>query len=130
MSGGWLHRRRVRGWVALLLAPALALRLFVPAGFMAGSADGALSMQMCHGDARSAAVIRMTQGEQAPAQHGSDHESPCVFAATAATAPPPLAAVPLEDALVPGAPVATGIAAPVLRSTHRTQSARAPPLLV
>ncbi|MGB5104762.1 MAG: hypothetical protein WBO04_15790, partial [Steroidobacteraceae bacterium] len=90
-----MHRRRVRGWVALLLAPALALRLFVPEGFMAGSADGALTMQMCHGDARSAIVIRATQGGEAPAPHGGDHQAPCVFAATAATAPPPLAAIVL-----------------------------------
>lgn len=125
-----MHRRRVRGWVALLLAPALALRLLIPEGFMAGGADGTLTMQMCHGDARSAVVIRLTQGEQPPAQHGGDHESPCVFAATAATAPPPLTAIVLAGAPIPRAPDSARIAAPLLRSTHRTQSPRAPPSMV
>jgi hypothetical protein len=125
-----MHRRRVRGWVALLLAPALALRLFVPAGFMAASADGALSMQMCHGDARSAIVIRTTQGGEVPAPHGGDHQAPCVFAATAAAAPPPLAAIVLAGAPVPQAPESARIAAPFLRSIHRTQSPRAPPSMV
>lgn len=125
-----MHQRRVRGWVALLLGPALALRLLVPEGFMASGADGALTMQMCHGDARSSMVIRATQGEQAPAPHGGNHEAPCVFAATAATAPPPLAAIVLSGAPIPQAPESARIAAPLLRSLHRTQSPRAPPSLV
>ena len=123
-----MHRRRVRAWVALLLAPALALRLLVPEGFMAGTGDGAtLTMQMCHGDARSSAVIRLTQDPQAPADHGGNHEAPCVFAATASTAPPPLAAIPLETAPVPPARPTVRATAPAYRNTHRTQSPRAPP---
>lgn len=125
-----MHRRRVRGWVALLLAPALALRLLVPDGFMAGSADGTLTVQMCHGDGRSSMVIRSTQGEQSPAPHGGDHAAPCVFAATAATAPPPLAANVLAGAPVPQVPESARITAPLLRSLHRTQSPRAPPSTV
>lgn len=125
-----MHRRRVRNLVALLLAPALALRLLVPEGFMAGGADGALTMQMCHGDAQSAIVIRATQGGEAPAPHGGGHQAPCVFAATAATAPPPLAAFVLAGAPVPQAPESARIAAPLLRSLHRTQTPRAPPSLV
>lgn len=130
MNGGWLHRRRVRSGVALLLAPALALRLLVPEGFMAGSADGALTMQMCHGDARSAVVIRATQGGEAPAPHGGDHQAPCAFAATAAAAPPPLVAVVFAAAPLPRAPESARIAAPLLRSIHRAQSPRAPPSMV
>jgi hypothetical protein len=125
-----MHRRRVRSWVALLLAPALALRLFVPDGFMASAgADGTLTMQMCHGDARSSTVIRVTQGGEAPADHGNSHEAPCAFAATAATAPPPLAAVALDLAPIPQAPAPARKAAPQVRNTHRTQSPRAPPSL-
>ena len=125
-----MHRRGVRGWVALLLAPALALRLLVPDGFMAGGAGGTLTMQMCHGDARSSAVIRLTQGDEAPTPHDGDHESPCVFAATAATAPPPLAAIPLEGTPLSQAPEPAPTTAPELRNTHRTQSPRAPPSMV
>ena len=125
-----MHRRGVRGWVALLLAPALALRLLVPDGFMAGGAGGTLTMQMCHGDARSSAVIRLTQGQQAPGDHGESHEAPCVFAATAASAPPPLAAIPLEGARLTQAPEPAQVTAPELRNTHRTQSPRAPPSVV
>ncbi len=125
-----MHRRRVRGWVALLLAPALALRLLVPDGFMPGESDGTFTMQMCHGDARSSAVIRLTQGGGTPSDHGQDHESPCVFAATAATAPPPVAAIPLEAEPLPQAPARVQVTAPVLRNSHRTQSPRAPPSMV
>lgn len=125
-----MHRRRVRGWAALLLAPALALRLLVPEGFMAGESGGTLTMQMCHGDARSSAVIRLTRGDEAPAPHDGEHASPCMFAATAATAPPPLAAIPLEGARLPQAPAPARVTAPDIRNIHRTQSARAPPSMV
>lgn len=126
-----MQRRRVRGGVALLLAPALALRLFIPDGFMASSGDGAtLTMQMCHGDARSAAVMRLTGGEPAPADHGTNHEAPCVFAASAAAAPPPLPVVPLAAAAPPEPLSTPRIAAPEPRNTHRPQSPRAPPSLV
>ena len=130
MIGRWLHRRRVRNWAVLLLAPALALRLLVPDGFMAGAGEGgALTMQMCHGDARSSTVIRVTQGGESPAGHGDDHESPCVFAATAGTAPPPLAAIAVVFTPSAPTPAAARISAPDLRETHRTQSPRAPPSL-
>jgi hypothetical protein len=46
----WLRRRKTCLLVGLLLLPALAARLLVPPGFMPGTgADGAPTMQMCHG---------------------------------------------------------------------------------
>ena len=129
---GRLRACVIREWVLLLLLPALAFRLLVPEGFMpAFGSDAVLTMQMCHGDAKSSMIVRLTQdGSKAPdgSQHG--HDAPCVFAAAATVAPPAVdVALPdprsrLEEPRSP--PVAT--AAPA-RPHHRPQSPRAPPSL-
>jgi hypothetical protein len=131
MNAGWLHGRTCRGWVALLLFPALALRLMVPAGFMPSVGDGdKLTMQMCHGDAQSSVIMRLSQGEQPPGEHDAPHDAPCVFAASAATAPPPVAVVPLEGMALPEPVSPPRESEPLLRNSHRPQSPRAPPSLV
>jgi hypothetical protein len=131
MNAGWLRGRRCRGWVALLLFPALALRLLVPAGFMPSATDGAsLTMQMCHGDAQSSVVMHLSDGKQSPKDRGAPHDAPCVFAATAATAPPPMAVVPLEGTALPEPAARPRETEPVLRNPHRLQAPRAPPSMV
>ena len=132
MNARWLRGRHCRGWVALLLFPALALRLLVPAGFMPSAGEGAaLTMQMCHGDAQSSVVIRLSHGEQRPpGDRRAPHDAPCVFAATAATAPPPVAVVPLDGMALPEPVSPPRESEPVLRDSHRLQSPRAPPMMV
>ena len=50
MQAPWFQKRKTRLLVGLLLLPALAARMLVPPGFMPGTgADGAPTMQMCHG---------------------------------------------------------------------------------
>lgn len=125
-----MRRHRRREWIALLLLPALAFRLLVPAGFMPDvGADGSLlTMQMCHGDARSAAVVRLAgNGEPAPDDRSANHDAPCVFAATTGVAPPPdldldHGAWPTASDAFARPPVSADLPA-----THRLQSARAPP---
>ena len=90
MSLGRLRTRKLRGWVILPLLPVLALRLLVPEGFMPRfGEDLELSVQMCHGDGKSSAAMRMLQ-DDAPAPAGDDGQqhSACTFAATAAATPP------------------------------------------
>ena len=131
MNAGWLRGRGCRGWVARLLFPALALRLLVPAGFMPSASDGVgLTMQMCHGDAQSSVVIRLNHGENPPGHRGAPHDAPCVFAASAATAPPPMAVVPLEAAALQEPVSPPRESGPVLRNPHRLQAPRAPPSMV
>jgi hypothetical protein len=127
-----LRARSFREQVILLLLPVLAFRLLFPAGFMPRFGDDfELSMQMCHGDAQSAAVMRVL--DDGPSQPGSErdgHSAPCVFAAIGAFAAPepPSAsiAVVAHDPIEP-APLQR---APSLRLSHRPQSPRAPPLPV
>jgi len=132
MNLGRLRARTPREQVILLLLPVLAFRLLFPAGFMPRFGDHLeLSMQMCHGDPQSSAVMRMLGDAPAsPAGKDDRHEAPCAFATLGSLAavelPPatPVAAVHDEGAPRPAVP------APSLRLTHRSQSARAPPLTV
>jgi hypothetical protein len=132
MNLGRLRARSFRERVVLLLLPVLAFRLLFPAGFMPRFGDDLeLSMQMCHGDAQSSAIIRaLGTPPAAPDDGRGPHEAPCIFAtlgAFAAVDPPPavLAATAHSDPLrLPVMP------APALRLTHRSQSPRAPPLPV
>ena len=133
MNAGWLRGRTCRGWVARLLFPALALRLLVPAGFMPSAGDGVgLTMQMCHGDAQSAAAMRLLRDQPAfPAPDDRDaasHDAPCVFAASAGAAPVPLLPALPDAAATPDALPLPALVTPIPRVTHRIQSARAPPL--
>jgi len=132
MNIGRLRASTLRERVILLLLPVLAFRLLFPAGFMPRFGDDLeLSMQMCHGDAGSSAIIHALETPPATPDDGrGQHEAPCVFAALGAlaTVEPPAAA--LETAAhadilrQPAAP------APALRVTHRSQAPRAPPLMV
>ena len=132
MHLGRLRAGRLRGRVFLLLLPLLAFRLLVPDGFMPRfGADHTVSMQMCHGDAGSSAIIHALETPPATPDDGrGQHEAPCVFAALGALA----TAEPLPAALATSAhadilrqPV---VPAPALRITHRSQAPRAPPLTV
>jgi hypothetical protein len=129
MNLGWLRARKLRGWVVLLLLPALAFRVLVPEGFMPRfGADLDLSMQMCHGDARSSAAMRLLQNE-APTPAGDDgpQHSACVFAASAAATPPEPTLAVLGPAARPDAERRPSPPAPALPLHHRPQSPRAPP---
>ena len=126
-----LRTRRNREWVCLLLLPALAFRLLVPAGFMPAVGDGlAVTMQMCHGDARSSIVVRLTTDDDAPAAPQASHESPCVFAASATVAPPTVDAPPQLSSATPAAAPLPERPAPASRPLHHPQSPRAPPMHV
>lgn len=120
-----------RTWVTLLVLPALAFRLLIPAGFMPGVGAGfTITMQMCRGDGRSADLIRVLGQEPQPADRGTAHEAPCMFAASGVTAPMPVPA----DVLAYFAPVARRDAARLapapLLAPRRTQSPRAPPSMI
>ena len=126
-----MRQRRRREWIALLLLPALAFRLLVPAGFMPDfGADGStLTVQMCHGDARSAAVLRLATGQpQAPSTPDTSHDAPCAFAATAGAAPPPVLSLHVSVRALPQAASVQRVVAFVPSTPHRPQSARAPPI--
>lgn len=131
MNIGRWRARKPREWASLLLLPALAMRLLVPEGFMPVASDGvAVTMQMCHGDAQSAAVIRLAGHGDAPGTPAARHDSPCVFAATATVAPFSISLVPIVAAAPRVAVPAVGAAVPAARLPHRPQSARAPPGIV
>jgi len=132
MNLGRLRARTLRERVVLLLLPLLAFRLLFPAGFMPRFGDDLeLSMQMCHGDRMSSAIISVL--EDPPAAPGDDrgrHDAPCAFAAVSAFAAPEPAPAALEASAFDSAPPAPSAPAPALRVAHRPQSPRAPPLPV
>jgi hypothetical protein len=133
MNLGQLRARSLRERLVLLLLPLLAFRLLVPEGFMPSFGDGLeISMQMCHGDAKSSVVVRLTGGgtDGAPAAPDASHEAPCVFAAASGAALQATIVVPLPGATSPDPVPAPRVAAPAPRTPHRPQSPRAPPSLV
>ena len=131
MSLRRLRARGTREWVYLLLLPALAFRLLVPAGFMPTVGEGlAVTMQLCHGDAKSSIVVRLTTDDHAPAAPQADHDAPCVFAASATVAPPTLDALPQLSSATPEAIPLPERRAPAARPLHHPQSPRAPPMQV
>jgi len=131
MSLRRLRARATREWVYLLLLPAVAFRLLVPAGFMPAVGDDfAVTMQMCHGDAKSSIVVRLTGTGEAPAGQHASHDAPCVFAASATVAPPSLAVVPLASDTAPQADPVPQQRIPALRPLHQPHSPRAPPTYV
>ena len=130
MTIGGMRQRRRREWIALLLLPALAFRLLVPAGFMPDfGADGStLTVQMCHGDARSAAVMRLASGQhETPSAPETSHDAPCVFAASAGAAPLPVLSLDVPPRALPQAAAQHRLVAFAPSTPHRPQSARAPP---
>jgi hypothetical protein len=133
MNLGRLRARRLRERVILLLLPLLALRVLVPEGFMPRIGAGhEVSMQMCHGDAQSAAAMRLLHEQPATPTDGDHssqrHDTPCVFAASAGATPVPLLLALPDAAATPDAVPRPTFVTPVPRVTHRIQSARAPPL--
>ena len=129
MRPHWLHERKTRLLVGLLLLPALAARLMVPQGFMPGTgADDAPTMQMCHGAGPlPAATHPLPAGDDPAPTQGEHHEAPCVFAAAGAAAPPPVPTAVLGAAPAPDPGLAQPEFSCVQRAIHRAQSARAPP---
>ena len=123
MSVRWIRRRGLRQLVWLLLVPALALRLLVPPGFMPGTDAGhGLTMQMCHGTGPLPTPMGHDPGQPQPR-----HDSPCVFAAAATVAPPPvlaLAATSVAHAIVEQPRPVSLI---FHRAPPRAHAARAPP---
>ena len=126
-----LGARATREWVCLLLLPALAFRLLVPAGFMPTvGEDFAVTMQMCHGDPQSSLVVRLTANENAPATPQASHDAPCVFAASTTVAPPTLPALPRLSSATPDAVPLPDRPAPAARPLHHPQSPHAQPMHV
>jgi len=115
-----ISRRRIRGWIALLL-PLMLLRALLPAGYMPVAAQDGLHIVMC-----SDGLAERT--DTAPGNHSQTPDgSHCVFA-HAATFAPPLA----EAGFLAAAPIAffTGVD-PVSEGAAtgppRLHSARGPP---
>jgi hypothetical protein len=131
MNLGRLRARKAREWVVLLLLPALAWRLLVPAGFMPAAGDsGTLTMQMCHGDAQSSMVIRLAGQGETPGDRSAPHDSPCAFAATATVAPPAIPAGPVAAVLPTGFALPPRPVTAAVRTLHHPHSPRAPPVNV
>lgn len=132
MHLGRLRARTLRRQVILLLLPVLAFRLLFPAGFMPRFGDDlGLSMQMCHGDAQSSAVMRLLADRRAaPGDDERRHDAPCAFAAVAAFAPPEPPPAGIDLAIHETSQPRPVAPAPALRLFHRPQAPRAPPLTV
>ncbi len=87
----------------LLLAAALFMRAFVPAGYMAERSDsGTIAVALCSGGVH---LIPLKQDREAPDEN-ERAEPPCSFAGLAAPALPP----PLASELLAPTPVATAYA--------------------
>ena len=134
MNGSLQYLRSYRMLLALLLLPGLLIRAAVPAGFMPAVGQGAaLTMAMCSGQATQSVVVHPgsdplpAHPDQRSPQH---HEAPCVFAATAGGAPPPLAAVLVVAPTLPADNAHPVFAAPIARPAIRAHAPRAPPALV
>lgn len=125
-----MQGRSTRLLVGLFLLPALALRVLVPPGFMPGTgADDAPTMQMCHGSGPLPASTQHAPvgDDPAPGQDQQHHQTPCVFAAAGAAAPPSPAALACA---VPHAGIVTELTSDhvvIQKALHRAQAARAPP---
>ena len=116
-----ISRRRIRGWIALLL-PLMLLRALLPAGYMPVAAQDGLHIVMC-----SDGLADRTAPAPGPDHSPTPDGSHCLFAHAAAFAPPQAAA-----AIVTPAPVAFSTAPdPVSGSTAtgppRLHTARGPP---
>ena len=116
-----VSRRKVRGWIALLL-PLMLLRAVLPPGYMPVANDGGLRIVMC------SVGLQLNSDAGANGDHGqAADDGSCLFAHAAAFAPPsvapccPLAPSSRSFDLLPTAelPPATG--------PPRATGARAPP---
>ena len=77
-----IARRRIRGWIALLL-PLMLLRALLPAGYMPVAAQDGLHIVMC-----SDGLADRTDTAPGPDHSQAPEGSHCLFAHAAAFAPP------------------------------------------
>lgn len=134
---------RAQYWCSGLLLAALLLRGLVPVGYMPAVENGVLTLELCGALQYRVPLAKVQQPEDAHEHHhhgsskehehggatSTSHGSACPFAATALTAPPPVAvayAAALDWTLVRGARAPQIFVSLVV---PRSQSARAPPPL-
>jgi len=120
--------------LALLVLPGILIRAAVPPGFMPAMSHGlTLTMAMCSGHAAPSLIVQQ-HGGAAPTEPrqptSPQHEAPCVFAATAGGAPPPLVATVAAAPTLQDDHVLPSFAALHVRPTARAHAPRAPPPLV
>jgi hypothetical protein len=132
-------RRRLRSpLLHALLLLAFLVRGLIPAGFMPATQAGfGFQLQLC--SAEGLAPSPLLPGfhdaadpagapSDAPAPHGDGtHERPCIYAASAVSAPPPAALAALLAHAPAPAPASIALPAAVRPSIVRAQSPRAPP---
>ena len=126
-----IQSRSTRLLVGLFLQPALVVRVLVPQGFMpVTGADDAPTMQMCHGSGPLPASTQHTPSgdDPAPGQGQPHHQTPCVFAAAGAAAPPSSAAIAFDVPHVSVTSELTPDLVVIQKALHRAQAARAPPV--
>jgi|SRR6478609_3719226 len=116
-----ISRRRIRGWIALLL-PLMLLRALLPAGYMPVAAQDGLRIVMC-----SDGLADRSGPAPGPDHSPTPDGGHCLFAHAAAFAPPQAEA----GILAPGAMAFFTALDPVSASTAtgppRLHSARGPP---
>lgn len=109
--------RRLALWLALA---ALAVRLLVPAGFMAGTVEGRMALQLCSGFGPVTRAVAAPAPHHVMPAHASGHhhdrggdsaEMPCPYAAMAQAAHMPVDPVLLAAAIA--FILALGFAAPI-----------------
>lgn len=123
--------RRYRRILIGILLPAMILRAAIPAGYMpAMGADGRPALVMCSGRvlAQPGVTTSATHDSTAPdtAAPGQLH-APCLFAASAAPAPPPAIFAAPGRVLARDASHSAGVYEFPKPTIIRAQSARAPP---
>ena len=130
---GWTRATRRRLIVAVLLA--LALRAFIPIGFMPAG-DGTLSLMICPGGFPPALLpeqktMRDDMGMPMPQPHHDENrvrdDGYCVFTTGFGSAPPPLLVVALVLLLACVGVVRTRVATPTGVRLVYVPQARAPP---
>jgi hypothetical protein len=109
---------------ALLLA--LAVRVLVPVGYMAGGdvASG-FTMQLCTMGGLHTVEVPADPASPAPSQQHAD--APCLFALAAAAGPPPHVAAQVPSAAGLTTPSSGYVARAFVPSVVRSQSSRGPP---
>ena len=130
MMGVRTFLRRHAAIALLIVAMALAVRAFVPAGYMTSAAPAGLTIELCSGVAGKTIIIALP-GQAGEREHGKTQaDSPCGFAALGQLAAP--AADPALLAAAIAFIVALGLRparpAPRLRRTQIRPPLRAPPL--
>jgi hypothetical protein len=120
-----------RYFAVLLYAGALLLRLLVPTGYMIGSENGQITMELCSGVTPHATMIAI------PGMHGDmpDHgkaETPCAFAGLSAAslgAIDPIQLVALI-AFVMAVRLSPTVLPAIIRRSHLRPPLRGPPAVI